>query len=463
MLPRARDAALNSKAMILTVSVTPLYAYVTPAITSSRAAPVVIAGLGPIRPDEGGATALGPPGARRMKKKRKQTKKSKKFYAQQTAQSRVKAEIITKYAASRATIISSAGATKVVYIDLWAGRGRYDDDTESTPLMVLRRAINDPVVKKSLVTIFNDKDHADALQAEIKALPGIETLTHEPAVYDMEVGAATPEMFQKMKLAPTLAFLDPWGYAGLSRKLIRSLLKDWACEVMFFFNFNRVNMDITNETVTAHMQALFGSERLLTLRAAVGELSGEARERAVMAALFEMVREVGGQFIVPFRFVKDGAERTSHHLVFTSKNFLGYKIMRDVMAKASSYHAADGVASFEYNSMPPLFLADGRSVEALAESLAVDLAGSVMTVEQVFERHSRHRLYVMPNYREALLRLEKAGRVTMDPAAGDRRPYRGKPSLPEDVRVTFPRQPWSGAKMLASRSTPDPRTSALQT
>jgi len=51
-------------------------------------------------------------------------KKSKSFYAQQTAQSRVKAEIITKHFTSRAKIISGAGATKIVYIDLWAGRGR---------------------------------------------------------------------------------------------------------------------------------------------------------------------------------------------------------------------------------------------------------------------------------------------------------------------------------------------------
>ena len=51
-------------------------------------------------------------------------KKSKSFSAQQTAQSRVKAEIITKHFTSRAKIISGAGATKIVYIDLWAGRGR---------------------------------------------------------------------------------------------------------------------------------------------------------------------------------------------------------------------------------------------------------------------------------------------------------------------------------------------------
>ena len=386
---------------------------------------------------------------------------SKKFYAEQREQSRVKAEIITKYFASRAKIISGTGATKMVYVDLYAGRGRYDDGAESTPLMVLRRAIEDPVVRKSLATIFNDKVHADALRAEIKALPGVETLQYAPSVYNSEVGAATPEVFEKIKMAPSLAFLDPWGYKGLSRELIRSLLKDWGCEVMFFFNYNRVNMDITNATVAKHMEALFGAGRLATLQATLVGLSGDARELAIMAALAEMVREVGGQFTLPFRFVKDGAERTSHYLIFVTKHFLGYKIMRDVMAKAG-WRAADGVAAFEYNSEPPLFLADGRSIEALAESLTVDLAG-MMTVEEIFERHSPDKLYVMPNYREALLRLEAAGRVTMSPAAADRRPYKGKPSLREDVRVTFPRQPGTGAKIEASRSTLGRPASALPT
>src|SRR5205807_8818420 len=134
-----------------------------------------------------------------MARKRKPSRKSKQFYAQQTAQSKVKAEIITKYAASRAEIITGAGATKAVHLDLWAGRGRYDDGAESTPLMVLRNAIADGVVRRSLMTIFNDKDHAAELRAEIDALPGIDTLAYRPEVLDMAVGAGTPTILQKVR------------------------------------------------------------------------------------------------------------------------------------------------------------------------------------------------------------------------------------------------------------------------
>jgi three-Cys-motif partner protein len=177
-------------------------------------------------------------------------------------------------------------------------------------------------VRKSLVAIFNDKDHAAELRTAIDALPGIDTLAYQPEVLDMAVGAGTPVLLQKVRTkigqAPILAFLDPWGYTGLTRDLIRSLLRDWACELMFFFNFNRVNMDITNEFVKPHMEALFDASRLASFRAVVAELEGEARERAVMAALYEMVREVGSRFILPFRFAKDGSNRTSHYLIFMS-------------------------------------------------------------------------------------------------------------------------------------------------
>ncbi len=367
-------------------------------------------------------------------------KKSRLFFARQTEQSRVKAAIITKYFWSRMRVMSGTAA-KMVYLDLYAGRGDYEDGAESTPLLVLRRAIEDPLIGKSLVAMFNDKDHASALRTAIKNLPGIEQLAHKPTVYSSEVDASTPEIFEKIDMAPTLAFLDPWGYKGLSRELIQALLKGWGSEVLFFFNFNRVNMDITNESVTEHMEALFGPERLDSLRDGVDTVEGTARERVVMAALAEMTREAGGKLFLPFRFVARDAERTSHYLVFVTKNFLGYKIMRDVMGGASSYDSSDGVPSFEYTSKPPLFLADGRGIEALAASLMTDMAGESLTVDEVFQRHSPGKLYVMTNYREALLRLEEEDRATMDPPAKNRRLYKGRPSLPSDVLVTFPRRP----------------------
>lgn len=334
------------------------------------------------------------------------------------------------------------------------------DGTKSTPLLILERAISDMRMRHMLVTVFNDgrPAHADSLEAAINALPGIETLKHVPKIHSTTVGPDTVAAFGK-PLVPTFAFIDPYGYKGLSLGLVNAVIKNWACECLFFFNYNRINPGINNPAVAKHMEGLFGPARLAALRVAVQGHSPGKREEMVIASLTEALKELGGKFVVSFRFKMPDADRTSHYLIFVSKNFLGYEIMRDVMAKVG--YAVDGVPSFEYNTNPSLFLPDGRSIEALAEALTIDLAGTMMTVEKVFKRHSPNKLYVMPNYRKALLRLEAAGRVTVVPAASDRRQYKGEPSLRADVLVTFPRLPGSGAKAVAFRSTPGRPASVL--
>jgi three-Cys-motif partner protein len=387
------------------------------------------------------------------------------FFVEGADHSKVKTAIATKYFFTWANIVGrKTRSDRIAYADLYAGPGRFMDGTKSTPLLILEKAIADERMRHMLVTIFNDgkPSHADSLEAAINGLPGIETLKYKPHIDKAKVGPGTVAAFN-VPIIPTFAFIDPYGYVGLSLGLVNAVIKDWACECLFFFNYNRISPVINNPVVNKHMEALFGAERLAQLRAAIKGRSAAEREVIVMAALADALKELGGKFVVPFRFKMPEADRTSHYLVFVGKNFLGYEIMRGVMAKASS-HSIDGVASFEYNTNPsPLFLPDGRSVEALAEALTVDLAGTMMTMTGVFERHSPDKLYVMPNYREALLRLEASNRLTMVPPATERRSYKGKPSLPEQVLVRFPRLQGSGAKIEASRSTPDRRALAPPT
>jgi three-Cys-motif partner protein len=377
------------------------------------------------------------------------------FFVEGADHSKVKTTIATKYFFTWADIIGrKTRSNRIGYVDLYAGPGRFMDGTKSTPLLILEHAIGDNRMRKMLVTYFNDGKpaHADSLEAAINTLPYIKTLKYEPEIDKNKVGPGTVTAFGK-PLIPTFAFIDPYGYKGLSLGLVNAVIKDWACECLFFFNYNRINPGINNRMVTRHMEALFGAKRLARLRVAIKGCSPAERELRVMAALTEALKELGAKFVVPFRFRMDDADRTSHYLVFVSKNFLGYEIMRGVMGKESSSFVEE-VPSFEYNPRPGLFL-DGRSVRALAKDVASELAGRMMTVREVFERHSPDKLYVLRNYKDALMRLEARGRVIANPARDERR----KGTLADDVVITFPRRQGSGAKMAASHSTPDHRAS----
>jgi three-Cys-motif partner protein len=201
-----------------------------------------------------------------------------------------------------------------------------------------------------LVTMFNDLDHENvaSLQAAIEAIPEVKKLKHQPRVYNHEVGTEIAKQFESMKMIPTFFFVDPWGYKGLSLKLINSVLQNWGCDCVFFFNYNRISMGLNNELVKAHMNALFGQNRADALRARLGKLSGDQKEVTIIEELSNALREMGGRYVLPFRFRNAAGNRTTHHLIFVSKHVRGYEIMKDVMARESS-STEQGVPSFEYN------------------------------------------------------------------------------------------------------------------
>ena len=77
------------------------------------------------------------------------------FFQESKEQSRVKTRIVTKYFATWARIIlPRTRGGKLAYIELFAGRGRYEDKTLSTPLLILDHAIADPALRAQLVTVF---------------------------------------------------------------------------------------------------------------------------------------------------------------------------------------------------------------------------------------------------------------------------------------------------------------------
>src|SRR5690606_17151395 len=243
--------------------------------------------------------------------------------------SQVKSTIVSKYFFAWAKVITSYLKNKpdkrIAYIDLFAGPGRYEDGAKSTPISILEQAISDPVLRENLVAIFNDREerNSSSLVKAISELPGIEGLRHQPRVNTSEVGHELVNMFEQMRFIPTLFFVDPWGYKGLSLRLINSVLKDWGCECIFFFNYSRINAGLSNDLVKEHMDALFGEERGAELRKRLTPLAPSERELTIVEELCGALIEMGGKYTLPFGFKNATGSRTKHHLIFVSKNPLG--------------------------------------------------------------------------------------------------------------------------------------------
>lgn len=328
---------------------------------------------------------------------------------------------------------------KLAYVDLFAGPGRYRDGTKTTPLLILEQAINDPELRETLVAVFNDKnpEYCRALEQAVAELPGVGKLKHKPRVLNVEVGEEIAKVLEAARKVPTLFFIDPWGYKGLSLQLVNAAIKDWGCDCVFFFNFNRINMGLNNPYVEEHMNALFGAERADELRRRLGPLAPEQRELTILEELCDALGARQGRFVLPFRFKDDRRTRTSHHIIFVSKNVRGYEIMKGIMARESTTRQ-QGVPSFEYNLADerfPLLFELARPLDDLEDMLLEEFKGRELRVQQIYEQHNVGRPYIERNYKDALRNLEAKGAVTMNPPAERRR----KGTLADHVLVTCPK------------------------
>jgi len=368
--------------------------------------------------------------------------RSKPFFDESTEQSRAKAAIVSKYFDAWAKLITrQPHVDRIAYLDLFAGPGRYKDGTTSTPLLVLEKVIADPVLCQKLVSLFNDANTQNTtdLQQSIQALPGIDKLKYKPDVRNNEVGTEMVKQFEAMKLVPTLFFVDPWGYKGLSLGLVNAVVKDWGCECVFFFNYTRINMGLTNEFVIQHMDSLFGKEVADNLRQRLSSYTTPRdRELDIVESLCKALNPDGKRFVLPFAFKNESGQRTSHHLIFVTKNSRGYSIMKEVMARESTSQP-QGVPSFTYNPADarfPVLFEYARPLDDLKGMLLDQFQGQALSVKAICEKHHVGRPFIEKNYKDAVIQLDDQGIVTTNRT--DAHKKRGQ-CPPDKVIVTFPR------------------------
>lgn len=369
------------------------------------------------------------------------------FFEAHSQQNIIKTKIVTQYFKAWSRVMLGQlrrPGDRLAYIDLFAGPGRFEDGQASTPLWVLETALESHRLCKHLVTIFNDKnpEFSSRLQDEILSMPGVERLANQPQVTNIAVGAELTDLFRGLRLIPTLFFIDPWGYKGLSIDLIGATIRNWGCDCIFFFNYNRINPGISNSSVVERMNELFGRVRADELRAQVANRTPDERQNVIIDALTQALGDVGGKYVLPFEFESQSGQRPSHYIIFVSKAFLGYHIMKEVMAAQSSDDWE--VKQFQYVPIrsPQMSLLPGLgrtdSIKTLKRFLVRSCAGTTKTVREIYEGNTVGTPYTLKNVKDAIRELEEDNQAIVDPPAHSRPKRNGVVTLADNKRVTFP-------------------------
>lgn len=195
-------------------------------------------------------------------------------------------------------------------------------------------------------------------------------------------------------------------------------------------------MGLGNQRVKEHVNALFGSERADELRQKLTSLSPSDREITILEALSQALKDMGAQYLIPFRFRGSQGNRISHHLIFITKHLKGYEIMAG--ESSTNYQ---GVPSYEYSPIKTVqayLLPPSQPIDKLKAMLLNYFKGQCLTVSEIYHQHNKETLYIKTNYKKALLDLENEGRIAVLPIITDRRKIKDEATLGDRVRITFP-------------------------
>lgn len=359
------------------------------------------------------------------------------FFDFPTEASLKKQRIVSKYFGGWSNIVlpkTLSKEGKLRYVDLFCGPGRYRDGSPSTPLLILDHVIKTPGLREMTQLFFNDEnaEYVETLKSEVSKYTGVELLKYEPVYGNKVINRDIIPKIERTRV-PTLFFADPWGYAGISVDLIAAAIGYFGCDFLFFFNYNRINMNLGCEAMNEPINEFFSVERAEELRKTVGRLRPAEREDAILKAMQMATKGLGAQ-VGKFTYRSKTGSRSTHHLLCVSKHKQGMALFKEISAREST--SFDGeVPSLEHDPsanpfQPGLF----SPLEQLEEELLVAYAGKVVTPEQIYHEHHNGRPYIQRNYRQALLHLEETGAISIDPPRANR--PRGE-SFPRDARITF--------------------------
>lgn len=128
-----------------------------------------------------------------------------------------------------------------------------------------------------------------------------------------------PAKFTGLNLDNSFVFIDAWGYQGINRDYIRSLLKMPNCSIALFFNINQIPRFITSKRYD--FKKLFGNvfdkNSINKIESDYSKVQSGCKERFMLDLYMSgLTARIKDCFIIPFRFCRNSSMRTSHYMIF---------------------------------------------------------------------------------------------------------------------------------------------------
>lgn len=324
---------------------------------------------------------------------------------------------------------------RIVYFEGFAGPGEYEGAEPGSPLVALDVALEQRAHLRNEVVFYlveANEERAEHLRQLIAArkeggLPDGFKFEVRHAEFASEFASMLDELDEKgLDLAPTFAFIDPFGFKGLPMSLIHRLLGHRRTEAFINFPVNPVNRFIEhpNEEINTQMVELFGTPEAL-----------DHKGFDALRQLYQRQLEKAAQY-VRFFSMHRADDQPVYDLFFASNHPKGLEKMKEAMWQADP----DGEFRFRDATDPNQIALFGSNqadpTVFLAEVLA-RYAGRLDVLVSEIEAWTLEQTPYLGKHMRAALKLgERRGTFTVrSTKRGGAKRVRG--SFPPDAVVDF--------------------------
>lgn len=349
---------------------------------------------------------------------------------------KAKHEILQNYLKAWFPILSRWSG-RIVYLDGFAGPGIYYGGEPGSPVIALETAVGHSLRQRfnEILFIFieKEKDRAtklkEVLQSHFPSLPS--NMKYE--VIGAEFAPTLENALQSLehtkdRLAPTFAFLDPFGFSGFPMNLIGRIMGYAKCEVLITFMEGFVNR-FTDEMREPALDELFATKQWREIR----HISAPQKRRRFFLSLYEtQLKNVGGaKYVRSFEMIGIH-NQPIYYLVFGTKHPKGLEVMKEAM------YSVDRRGTYTFSDLTDVnqtYIIDYETepgwVPKAAEIVCRKFAGKTVSESEIHQFVITDTPYI---YRKSILEfLEKADPPRITTVAGRKRAF----SYPEGCRITF--------------------------
>lgn len=256
-----------------------------------------------------------------------------------TRHTMAKHRILEKYLAAWFPILGSSHK-RIVYIDGFAGPGVYKGGELGSPVRALEAAVRHPQRSRFNEIIFwfieNNSARCDMLEKVLKEeFPDIKNNEGDLIKYEVargEFAESVEAVLDQIEangenLAPTFAFLDPFGFAQTPMRIVRRILAYPRCEMMVTFMEGFIKRFHTESE--GALNELYGSDDWKRVA------NPDFKTDITYVDMYKQkLKDAGAKYVRTFQMSGSGGN-VIYHLVYATKHIKGIKAAKTAMWNVS--------------------------------------------------------------------------------------------------------------------------------